>query len=241
MIRNQTAVITGGAKGIGRQIALAYAREGAKVAIADLDTDRLRQTERDLKAIHENVLALETDIRQEHLVERMIGQVADHFGALDILVNDAGIVPHFAWGLPRWPRIAEMDEVFWDRVLSTNLGGTFLCTKYALRHMEPRHSGHIITLHGGGGLGSCVYVVSKDAIRTFTRFVAEEERDFGICVICVSPGAAIATEDAPDEARQRMPGPETVQKHFLFAAEAGMDLSGKTVTLKDESLSVVGE
>jgi NAD(P)-dependent dehydrogenase (short-subunit alcohol dehydrogenase family) len=241
MIRDQTAVITGGAKGIGRQIALAYAQEGAKVAIADLDHDRLRKTERELKAIHENVLALETDIRQEHLVERMIGQAADHFGALDILVNNAGIVPHFAWGLPRWPRIAEMEEVFWDRVLSTNLGGTFLCTKYALRYMEPRGRGHIITLHGGGGLGSCIYVVSKDAIRTFTRFVAEEERDFGICVVCVSPGSAIATEDAPEEARQRMPGPETVQKHFLLAAEAGMDLSGKTVTLKDDRLVVVGD
>jgi NAD(P)-dependent dehydrogenase (short-subunit alcohol dehydrogenase family) len=241
MIRDHVAVITGGAKGIGRQIALAYAREGAKVAIADLDRDRLRQTERELKGIHENVLALETDIRQEHLVERMIGQIADHFGGLDILVNNAGIVPHFAWGVPRWPRIAEMDEVFWDRVMATNLGGTFLCSKYAIRQMEPRRRGHVVSLHGGGGLGSCVYVVSKDAIKTFTRFVAEEERDFGVCVICVSPGSGIATEDAPDEARQRMPGPETVQKHFLLAAEAPMDLSGKTVTLKDERLVIVGE
>jgi 3-oxoacyl-[acyl-carrier protein] reductase len=184
---------------------------------------------------------LETDIRQEHLVERMIGQVTDHFGGLDILVNNAGIVPHFAWGIPRWPRISQMDEVFWDRVLSTNLGGTFLCSKHALRYMEQRRSGHVITLHGGGGMGSCVYVVSKDAIRTFTRFVSDEEREFDICVICVSPGAAIATEDAPDEARQRMPGPETVQQHFLLAAEAAMDLSGKVVTLKDGKLEVVGE
>lgn len=241
MIRDQVAVVTGGAKGIGRQIALAYAREGSKVAVADLDRDRLRQTERELRGIHENVLALETDIRQEHLVERMIGQVVDHFGGIDILVNNAGIVPHFAWGIPRWPRISQMEEVFWDRVLSTNLGGTFLCTKHALRHMEERHRGHVITLHGGGGQGSCVYVVSKDAIRTFTRFVAEEEREFGVCVICVSPGSAIATEDAPEEARQRMPGPETVQKHFLLAAEAGMELSGKVVTLKEDQLEVVGE
>ncbi|HTE85383.1 MAG TPA: SDR family oxidoreductase [Dehalococcoidia bacterium] len=241
MIRDQIAVITGGAKGIGRQIALTYAHEGAKVAIVDLDRDRLRKTERELRGITEQVLALEADIRQEHLVERMLAQAADHFGGIDVLVNNAGIVPHFAWGVPRWPRIREMEEVFWDRVLSTNLGGTFLCTKHVLPYMEQRRSGHVITLHGGGGMGSCVYVVSKDAIRTFTRFVAEEEREYNVCVICVSPGSAIATEDAPDEARQRMPGPETVQQHFLLAAEAGMQLSGKVVTLKDGKLEVVGE
>jgi 3-oxoacyl-[acyl-carrier protein] reductase len=239
MIRDQVAVITGGAKGIGRQIALTYAREGARVAIADLDQERLRQTERELRGILDHVLALEVDIRQEHVVKRMMAQVADHFGQIDIVVNNAGIVPHFAWGLPRWPRIRDMDELFWDKVLSTNLGGTFLCTKHAIPFMESRGSGHIITLHGGGGPGSCVYVVSKDAIRTFTRFVAEEEREQGICIVCVSPGAAIATEDAPEEARQRMPGPETVQKHFLLAAEAPMEMSGQVVTLRGDALEIV--
>jgi NAD(P)-dependent dehydrogenase (short-subunit alcohol dehydrogenase family) len=239
MIRDQVAVITGGAKGIGREVALTYAHEGAKIAIADIDRERLRQTERELRGVVDHVLVLEDDIRQEHSVKRMMAEVADRFGQIDILVNNAGIVPHFAWGLPRWPKIRDMDELYWDKVLSTNLGGTFLCTKHVLPYMESKGSGHVITLHGGGGPGSCVYVVSKDAIRTFTRFVAEEERDQGICIVCVSPGAAIATEDAPEEARQRMPGPETLQKHFLLAAEAAMELSGKLVTLKDDKLEVI--
>src|SRR5690349_18489071 len=130
MIRDQVAVITGGAKGIGRQIALTYAGEGARVAIADMDQERLRQTERELRKTIDHVLALEVDIRQEHVVKRMMAQVADHFGQIDIVVNNAGIVPHFAWGLPRWPKIRDMDELYWDKVLSTNLGGTFLCTKH---------------------------------------------------------------------------------------------------------------
>jgi len=239
MIRDQVAVITGGAKGIGREIGLTFAREGAKVAIADVDRDRLQKTAREIRQIEERALAVEADVRQEHQVKALMAQVADHFGQIDILVNDAGIVPHFAWGVPRWPQIRDMDEVFWDRVMSTNLGGTFLCTKHALPYMEQRRSGHVVNLHGGGGPGSCVYVVSKDAIRTFTRFVAEEEREHGVCVICVSPGSGIATEDAPEEARRRMPGPETLRQHFLLAAEAPMDLSGKLVGFQAGQLEVL--
>ena len=239
MIRDQVALITGGAKGIGRQIALAYAREGARVALADIDRARLRQTERELRQIAEKTLIVEADVRQEHQVRALMARVVDHFGRIDILVNNAGIVPHFAWGLPRWPRVRDMDEVFWDRVISTNLGGTFLCTKHVLPSMESRRSGHIINLHGGGGPGSCAYVVSKDAIRTFTRFVAEEEREYEICILAVAPGSSIATEDAPDDVRARLPGPETLEQHFLLAAEAGMELSGRLVTVADGQLTAI--
>jgi NAD(P)-dependent dehydrogenase (short-subunit alcohol dehydrogenase family) len=240
MLKDQVTLITGGAKGIGRRIALTYADEGARVVVADVDRDRLRHTERELRGKVEHVLAVEVDVRQEHLVQRMMAEVEDRMGRIDVLVNNAGVVPHFAWGVPRWPRIVDMDELFWDRVISTNLGGTFLCTKHILPYMERRRGGHVITLHGGGaGSGAAPYVVSKDAIRTFTRFVAEEERGYDVCVICVSPGAAIATEDAPEEARARMPGPESVTQHFLLAAEAGMELSGKLVTLRDGRLEAL--
>jgi 3-oxoacyl-[acyl-carrier protein] reductase len=114
--------------------------------------------------------------------------------------------------------------------MGTNLGGTFLCTKHALRHMRPRRSGHIINLHGGGTTqppGACVYVTSKEAIRTFTRFVAEEEREANICIVLVSPGGAIATEDASEEAKKALPGPEAVGDVFVQAAQAGMESSGK--------------
>jgi 3-oxoacyl-[acyl-carrier protein] reductase len=135
-----------------------------------------------------------------------------------------------------------LDKNFWDSVIQTNLGGTFLCTKYVLPFMEERRSGHIINLWGGGRVqnhGACAYVVSKDAIRTFTRFVAEEEREWNVCVVAFSPKQAIATEDAPEEARKRLPGPEVLGDGFVLAAQAGMELSGKTVEYKDRALLAV--
>src|SRR5256885_13025325 len=130
---------------------------------------------------------------------------------IDALINDAGIVPHFNWGIPRWPRVRLMSKDFWDSVIQTNLGGTFLCTKYVVPFMEERRAGNIVNLWGGGRAenhGAAAYVVSKDAIRTFTRFVAEEEREGNICAVAFSPKQAIATEDAPEKPRKRLPGPE---------------------------------
>jgi NAD(P)-dependent dehydrogenase (short-subunit alcohol dehydrogenase family) len=121
-------------------------------------------------------------------------------------------------------------------VIDTNLGGTYVCTKHALPYLEQR-KGRVINLHGGGGPLSCAYSVTKDAIQTFTRFVAMEEPD--VVIVCISPGSAIATEDAPEEARQRMPGPETVVPAFILAAQARMDMHGKTVKLIDGKLEVV--
>ncbi|HVA26156.1 MAG TPA: SDR family oxidoreductase [Chloroflexota bacterium] len=229
----KVAIITGSAKGIGRAVALGYAREGAKVVLADVDEKRLNDVAGEIGSA---ALPVMTDVRSEDSVKQLMARAAEHFGGIDVLVNDAGIVPHFQWGVPKWPRIRDMEQAFWDRVLDTNLGGTYLCTKHALPHLEPRR-GHVISLHGGGGPLSCAYSVTKDAIRTFTRFVAMEEPN--VCVVCVSPGSAIATEDAPEEARQRMPGPETVVPAFILAAQAGMDLHGKTVQLKGGKLEVL--
>jgi 3-oxoacyl-[acyl-carrier protein] reductase len=166
-------------------------------------------------------------------------QVIDHYGHLDVLVNNAGIVPHFAWGVPRWAPIREIDKAFWDNVINTNLGGTMLCTKHALPYMRERGSGHIINLYGGGGgTGAAAYVVSKDAIKTFTRFAAEEERDANVCIVCLSPGGTIATEMAPEEARQRLPGPDLAGNRFVLAAQVGMDMSGHLLNLKEGRLEI---
>ena len=235
-MKDKVAVVTGSAKGIGRQVALAFGREGAKLVLADADEARLRTTAQELSDMAIDCVAVPTDVRVEADVRRLVERAASHFGGIDVLVNDAGIVPHFAWGVPRWPRIREMEESFWQGVLSTNLGGTFLCTKQVLPYLEQRGGGHVINLHGGGGERACAYVVSKEAIRTFTRFVAEEEREAKVCVICVSPGQAIATEDAPEEARNRLPRPDSLDRLFLQAAQAGMELSGTTVQLRDGQL-----
>ena len=242
MMKDRVVIVTGGAKGIGRYAALTLATAGARVFLADTDVQRLQKTLRELHSISPEAQALPVDVRDERDVRRMVHQVVDRFGQIDALINDAGIVPHFNWGIPRWPRVRYMNKDFWDSVIQTNLGGTFLCTKYVVPFMEERRSGNIVNLWGGGRAenhGAAAYVVSKDAIRTFTRFVAEEEREWNVCVVAFSPKQAIATDDAPEEARKRLPGPDVLGNGFVLAAGAGMELTGKTVEHHDGKLVAV--
>jgi NAD(P)-dependent dehydrogenase (short-subunit alcohol dehydrogenase family) len=237
MLQGKVVLITGGARGIGRYIAHTFAKEGANVAVADVEPTE--NVTNELRAMEVESFGIKADVTNEKDVESMVDQVASRFGRIDVLVNDAAIVPHFAWGGPRWPAIKDMDKSFWDRVLGTNLGGTFLCTKHVVRKMGPNGSGHVLNLYGGGsGTGAAPYVVSKEAIRVFTRFVAEEERENNICIVALSPGGTIATENAPDEARQRLPGPELAGNRFVLAAQVGMEMSGRLLDLKDGRLVV---
>jgi NAD(P)-dependent dehydrogenase (short-subunit alcohol dehydrogenase family) len=238
VLEGKVVIITGGAKGIGRHAAKTFAQEKAKVVIADFDKERLDNTAKELAQLAET-LAINVDVRSEPDVKRMVDQVMQRFGRIDVLLNNAAIVPHFAWGIPRWPRISDMDKEFWDRVIQTNLGGTFLCTKHALPHMESRRSGHIINMHGGGGLkpaGACAYMVTKDAIRTFTRYVAEEARDQNVCVVIFSPRVPIVTEGAPEDAFKRLPGPEILGQGFVLAAELPMEQSGEIFSYQNGKL-----
>src|SRR5437588_5672765 len=239
MLENQVVVVTGASKGIGRYISHTFAQAGAKLVLADVDS--LDNVVREVKEMEAEVLPVAADVRDESQMAALMDRAASQFGKIDVLVNNAGIVPHFAWGVQRWPRVRDIEKsFFWDTVLATNLGGTFLGTKHALRHMEERGSGHIINLYGGGaGSGAAAYVVSKEAIKVFTRFVAEEERDHNIVVVAISPGGAIATENAPEEARARMPGPESSGNRWVLAAQVGIDMSGQLLDLKDGR--IVGE
>ena len=242
MLTGKIAIVTGGAKGIGRYAAHTLAQAGATVVVVDVDVERMHKTLGELRDLKFEAWALAADVRHEDEVRRMVHQVVDRYGQIDVLVNDAGIVPHFNWGIPRWPRVRFMSKDFWDSVIQTNLGGTFLCTKYVVPFMESRRAGNIVNLWGGGRAenhGAAAYVVSKDAIRTFTRFVAEEEREWNVCVVAFSPKQAIATEDAPEEARKRLPGPECLGNGFVLAAQAGMELTGKTVEHREGNLVAV--
>ena len=241
MTQNQVVLVTGAAKGIGRHIAGTFAQAGARLAINDIEP--LGDTTEELKKLGSEALAVTADVRDEDQVRAMMEQVNAHFGQIDVLVNNAGIVTHFSW-MPRWPRVRDMDKSFWDRVVDTNLGGTFLCTKHVLPYMERQRSGCIINLHGADdpkvmGVGACAYGVSKDAIRTFTVYVAEEEREFNIRVLILAPKAAIATEDTPATIREELVGPDVLGNAFVLAAQAGAELTGKVVTFRDGKLVVV--
>ena len=238
MLEGKVVIVTGSGKGIGRHAAKTFAQEKAKVVVADVNQEWTERTARELSPLTET-LAVDVDVRSEDAVKRMVDQVMRRFGQIDVLVNDAAIVPHFAWGIPRWPRIRDMEKDFWDRVIQTNLGGTFLCTKHVLPHMEAKRSGHMINLYGGGGIkpaGSCAYVVTKEAIRTFTRYVAEEVRDSNVCVVTFSPRVPIVTEGAPDEALKRLPGPEILGNGFVLAAQLAMESSGQIFAFQEGRL-----
>lgn len=238
MLEGKVVVVTGGGKGIGRHAAMTFAREKSKVVIVDINQESLDKTSRDLGALTETA-AFNADIQSENTVKSVFEQVAQRFGQVDVLVNDAAIVPHFAWGIPRWPLIRDMDKSFWDRVVQTNLGGTFLCTKHVIPYMEKQKSGHIINLYGGGGIkpgGACAYVVTKDAIWTFTRYVAEEVRESNICVVIFSPRVPIVTEGAPKEAFERLPTPEILGQGFVLAAQVPMEQTGQLFAFENGNL-----
>jgi NAD(P)-dependent dehydrogenase (short-subunit alcohol dehydrogenase family) len=107
--------------------------------------------------------------------------------------------------------------------------------------MERQGSGHIINLYGGTnpeqmGVGASPYGVSKEAIRKFTGFVAVEEREHNICAVAISPGGAIATEEAPEDVQQRLPGPDHVGNGFVMASRLGMEDTGKLLQLEEDRL-----
>jgi 3-oxoacyl-[acyl-carrier protein] reductase len=238
MLRDKVVLITGAARGIGRYNAKLFAAAGARVAVADMRNLDLVSDE--LRAQGATPLAVEANIRDEVAVQAMMERVAGHFGRIDVLLNNAGIPTHT---MPHRPFVRDTDLSLWEQIIDTNLGGTFLCTKHALPYMEKEQAGHIINVYGGGRPGSggaAVYVASKDAVRTFTRFVAEEEREHGICIVAMGPGGQIATETDPEEVRRTVPGLDTIGNRFLLAAEAPMEMSGRLLTMKDGQLAVEG-
>ncbi len=242
VLQGRVVIVTGGSRGIGRYAARSLGRAGAKIALIARDAGRLDEAADEMRRLEAEVLTLSADIRCEEEVRKAMDQVISRFGRVDVLVNSAAVVTHFAMGFPRWPQIRDMDKKFWDQVMDTNVSGTFLCTKHVLPHMEAQRSGHIINLYGGAhvkSLGSCAYVVSKEAILAFTRYVAAEEKEWNICLLAMTPGRAVYTEDAPEEARRRLPGPETMGDSFILAARAGMNLSGNLVIAKEGRLEIL--
>ncbi|HEX7230470.1 MAG TPA: SDR family oxidoreductase [Candidatus Binatia bacterium] len=238
MLDGKVVVITGSGQGIGKHAAKTFAQERAKVVIADFNLDLAKKTAAEIGAVTE-CLAIYTDVRSEDSVKKMVDEVIGRYGQIDVMMNNAAIVPHFAWNIPRWPLISNMPMDFWDRVIHTNLYGTFFGTKHAIPHMAKRRSGHIINLYGGGGVrpgGAATYMVTKDGIRTFTRYVAEEVRDDNICVVTFSPRVPIATETAPDEALKRLPGPEILGQGFVLCAQLPMEQSGKCFAYENGKL-----
>ncbi len=245
-MKDKVVVVTGAARGHGRSIAVTFASQGARLALVDIAS--LDQTAAECRAHDAEVLALPTDLLDEEQVKDMVEKVKQKYGRIDVLINDAGIVTHFRYGEPRWPRIAEMSLDFFDRVMRTNLYGTFLTTKYTLPIMEAQGGGHVINF-GQGNVGrpvrvdepgAAVYHVSKLAIRAFTHEVAIEERDHNICIVAFGPGGPGG--ETPEEVRASAAEINTeLGMRVVAAAEAPMELTGRAVSVRDGKLGLAAD
>jgi len=183
-LSGKIALVTGAAQGIGRDIALALANDGADVAICDVNLDAAQKTAGDIEAKGRKSLALKANVAASADVTAMIDQVVEKFGKIDILVNNAGIT--------RDGLILRMKDEDWDLVLSINLKGSFLCTKAALKYMSKQRGGTIINIASivgaMGNAGQANYVASKAGLIGLTKTIAREYANRGITANAVAPG-----------------------------------------------------
>lgn len=195
-------VVTGAARGVGREVALGFARLGDRLVLGDIDGAALETTAGEVAALGAEVVAEKVDVALSADCDRLVAAGLGRWDALDLLVNNAGI------GL--WGPAAELTDADWQRVIGVNLGGVAFCTRAALRVMLPRRRGQVITMCSDLGrvpsANHAAYCASKFGVAGFTRAVAEEARPQGVRVSLLYPGFI----DTRFRDRQRNRPPETV-------------------------------
>src|SRR5918997_5675644 len=226
MLGGKVALITGASQGLGRALALAYAREGARVVINARSEESIRPVAGEVEASGAEVLALAADVSKSADVERLVDAAVERFDRIDVLVNNAGVLgPRVA--------IAEYPEDEWRRVIDANLTGPFLVSKAAIPHM--REGGSVINLVSGvsveGRAEWGAYSVSKFGVEGLSQILAAELEERGIRVNAVDPGGMRTDMRAaayPEEDPMTRITPEENTDVFLYLAS-------------DESRNVTGE
>jgi NAD(P)-dependent dehydrogenase (short-subunit alcohol dehydrogenase family) len=186
MLQDRVAIITGGSRGIGREIALAYAREGCRIVLVARDEKRLREAVTLIqKDTGTEALCFAVDITQKASLDAMVRAVTERWQRIDILVNAAAIVGPIG-------RFETCDEAEWERTISVNVLGTYEVMRAVIPTMIAHQRGTIINFAGGGAFGArerfSAYSVSKAAVVRLTDAAARELRDHGITVNGISPG-----------------------------------------------------
>ena len=185
-LTSKVALVTGGAKGIGRGIAETLAAAGAAVAVADMDLEGATSVAQALQKHGTGAIAIQADVADEESVKGLVDGVYAHFKRLDILVNNAGIFP--------MKRLRELDAATWDRTLGVNLRGAYLCTRHAAEKIIAGNAGgrivNISTINTARTyLGMAHYDASKYGLNALTKASALEYAQFGITVNAIAPGA----------------------------------------------------
>jgi glucose 1-dehydrogenase len=247
-LRGRVALVTGGGRGIGQAIALAFAREGARVAVADVDGATAAATARRIG--QRRALALQMDVADSMSVDAGFAALDRRWGRIDIAVANAAIEPIVPF--------LELEEDTWDRILDVNLKGTFLVAQRAARRMARRRRGVIITLSSVNAEvarpESAAYAASKGGVRQLTKAMAIGLAPLGIRVNAIGPGTVVtgltrhllrnrAWRDAVNSRTpmQRVADPKEIAEVAVFlASEASSYMTGSTVYVDGGRLALNG-
>jgi 3-oxoacyl-[acyl-carrier protein] reductase len=227
-LKDKIALVTGSSRGIGRAVALAYAKEGAKVVVNYTSNEKAaREVVEAVDNMDSQAIAVKADVAKKAEAERLVQAGIDQFGRIDILVNNAG------FGRPAM--MLKMEEDQWDQVIDIHLKGAFLCAQAAGRHMKEQKSGKIINVSSVAGLvgtvGQINYSAAKGGVLSMTKSMARELARYNVCVNVISLG--IVATDMSEKIRtdeklseiymnrilfRRFAEPEDISPAFVFFA-----------------------
>lgn len=236
-LQGKIALVTGGGGGIGRATALAYMREGAKVAVADLNGEAARAVAAEIETAGGEAIALQVDVTRSAEVEAMVKQVVLRFGRLDVAFNNAGIdIEH----LP----LAKATEEDFDKLMAVNVKGVWLCMKYEITQMLEQGAGGAIvnTSSVGGVIGAArqpIYGATKHAVLGLTRAAGVEYARKGIRVNAVCPGIIDTEMTERAIAREPKRAPYIEQAHPIGRLGQAEEIARAAVFLSSEDASFV--
>jgi 3-oxoacyl-[acyl-carrier protein] reductase len=229
-LEGKVAMITGGSRGIGRAVALEFAREGGRlVLIAGQDRQALSNVEGEIAAVGGESIGRFADVARRDEIEQVVDAAVAKWGRIDVLVNNAGIL--------QLGPLESISEERWDTTLSVHLKGTFTCTQAVIPIMKRRGGGKIINIAAPsalrGSYGVADYAAAKGGIVAFTRNAANELKAYNIQVNCISPVADTRMTEKLTRFRREHQGiarrerefvaPEAIAPAFLFFATADSD------------------
>jgi 3-oxoacyl-[acyl-carrier protein] reductase len=187
MLKDKVAIVTGGARGLGKAYCLRMAEEGAKVVVADILEKEAEEAASEIKAKGGTAVAIRADVTDEKSTLKMVEETVKKFGRIDILVNNAG----FYHGMSRKP-FNEISSEEWDKMLAVSAKGTWICSKAVFPQMKEQGKGKIINISSEAVFaptkGLVHYTAAKAAVIGITRVLAGELGQYGICVNVVAPG-----------------------------------------------------